>query len=173
MYAQVHILGYAAKDPETVAAGASNVTRLSLGVTQRYNSKSGTPVEKQHWHDIEVWNKYGEAMAKHVRKGDQILVQGELLTDTWEDKTTGQKRKKNFIRATFWTITNRKADRMKSGSGEATSSQTAAPAGPAAPSSAVPKPAFNTPSAPGPSPVAAGMPAGMDNYMEQDDDLPF
>jgi single-strand DNA-binding protein len=38
-----------------------------------------------------------DVITNYCKKGSQILVEGELRYDTWDDKTTGQKRSKHKI----------------------------------------------------------------------------
>src|SRR5690606_1412013 len=38
--------------------------------------------------------KQGETVAKYLAKGRPLFVEGRLKLDTWDDKTTGQKRSK-------------------------------------------------------------------------------
>ena len=44
--------------------------------------------------DLVVWGPSGERFAEWYRKGRAIMVSGKLEQDTWEDKTTQQKRSK-------------------------------------------------------------------------------
>lgn len=38
-----------------------------------------------------------DVITNYCKKGSQILVEGELRYDTWDDKTTGQKRSKHKV----------------------------------------------------------------------------
>ncbi|HEY2423930.1 MAG TPA: single-stranded DNA-binding protein, partial [Chthoniobacterales bacterium] len=48
------------------------------------------------------WGTSAENFSKLVQKGEQILVEGALRQDTWEDKQTKQNRSKLFVRAERW-----------------------------------------------------------------------
>ena len=47
--------------------------------------------------DATAWEHTAERMAEHVKKGDQVYVEGRLKTQEWEDKQTGQKRSKPLL----------------------------------------------------------------------------
>lgn len=47
--------------------------------------------------DATAWEHTAERMAEHVKKGDQVYVEGRLETQEWEDKQTGQKRSKPLL----------------------------------------------------------------------------
>ena len=47
--------------------------------------------------DATAWEHAAERMAEHVKKGDQVYVEGRLETQEWEDKQTGQKRSKPLL----------------------------------------------------------------------------
>ena len=44
------------------------------------------------WHDVVIFGKRAEGLAKFLYKGMKIGVEGRLQTDTWEDQQTGVKR---------------------------------------------------------------------------------
>lgn len=44
--------------------------------------------------DVTLWGNTAENAAKYAGKGRPVGITGELQTDSWEDKQTGQKRSK-------------------------------------------------------------------------------
>ena len=42
--------------------------------------------------DCTAWRATAEFVSKYFAKGQEILVEGKLRTDSWEDKDTGAKR---------------------------------------------------------------------------------
>jgi single-strand DNA-binding protein len=44
--------------------------------------------------DCKAWGKTAELIATHFSKGREIMVDGSLRTEEWDDKTTGQKKSK-------------------------------------------------------------------------------
>lgn len=63
------------------------VVQFSIAYTDK--AKDGT--EKVYWFDVVCFGKTAE-MAASYKKGDNIIIVGKLEQQTWEDKTTGQKR---------------------------------------------------------------------------------
>jgi len=47
--------------------------------------------------DIEVWGKSAEVIADRCKKGDSIMVTGNIKRQDWEDKKTGDKRSKHIL----------------------------------------------------------------------------
>ena len=47
--------------------------------------------------DIEVWGKSAEVIVDKLKKGDSLMVTGNLKRQDWEDKKTGDKRSKHVL----------------------------------------------------------------------------
>lgn len=86
----VTLQGNLTRDPETrhSAAGLAIVT-FGIAVNSGFGEK-----EEVSFIDCVSFGKQGEALAKFFTKGKQILVQGRLRQERWDDKTTGAKRSK-------------------------------------------------------------------------------
>ena len=44
--------------------------------------------------DVTLWGRQAEVAGEYLSKGRQVLVEGRLQLDSWEDKESGQKRSK-------------------------------------------------------------------------------
>jgi single-strand DNA-binding protein len=86
----VVLQGNLTRDPETrfTAAGLAIVS-FGIAVNGGFGEK-----EEVSFIDCTSFGKQGEALAKFFTKGKQILIQGRLRQERWEDKTTGGKRSK-------------------------------------------------------------------------------
>jgi single-strand DNA-binding protein len=51
------------------------------------------------WLDASLWGKRGEAAARLLRKGARVSVSGELYEEAWQDKDTGEDRRRLRLRA--------------------------------------------------------------------------
>lgn len=51
-------------------------------------------VDVPNFFDFVLWGKYGEAMAKHLTKGRQMMVMSEAEKQTWQDNQGGGTRSK-------------------------------------------------------------------------------
>jgi single-strand DNA-binding protein len=101
---KVILIGRLTRDPESRAAGSSKVCRIGFAVTNRKkNTQTGNWEDDPMFIDVEVWNgreggpKTADLVQDRCRKGTQIMVEGRLVLDKWQDKTTGQERQKHKI----------------------------------------------------------------------------
>ena len=47
--------------------------------------------------DVEIWGKSAEVVVDRCKKGDCIIVSGNVKRQEWADKTTGDKRSKHVL----------------------------------------------------------------------------
>lgn len=92
---KVILIGNLTRDPELrYTPKGTAVCELGLAVNRKYKLDTGEPREEVTFLDISFWSKAGETIAKWVKKGQPLYVEGRLQMDTWDDKTSGQKRSK-------------------------------------------------------------------------------
>ena len=108
------VVGNLVRDPEIrQTPKGTPVTSITLGVNESYTvddekRKATTFV------DVQTWGPNAENLAKLAKKGQEIFVEGALRQDQWEDKESGQKRSKLFIKANSWQFTQyRIAEEMR------------------------------------------------------------
>jgi single-strand DNA-binding protein len=101
----IKVIGNLVNDPEVrFTPKGTPVSNLSLGINETYIVDD----EKRQittFVDVQVWGPSAENLAKMVRKGQEIFVEGSLRQDRWQDKETGQNRAKVFIKAERWQFT--------------------------------------------------------------------
>jgi len=85
------------------------VVNASLAVNEFYTPEEGERQQITTFIDVKVWGASAENFGKLARKGQEILIDGSIRQDTWEDKESGQKRSKLYVRADSWQFTQRKA----------------------------------------------------------------
>lgn len=91
------LLGHLGADPELrYTQGGQAVLNMRLATTESYLDKDKNRKERTDWHSVTVWGKRGEALAKFLRKGSSLLVEGSIQTSSYEDKD-GNKRHKTEI----------------------------------------------------------------------------
>ena len=88
MYQQITLVGYVGNDPEMrYAQEGVPVTNFNVAVNNRYTNAAGDNVEETTWFRITTWRRQAETCAEYVRKGQLVLVVGELKRPTiWHDK---------------------------------------------------------------------------------------
>src|SRR5258708_24065082 len=97
---RVMLLGNLGADPELrFTQSGSAVLNMRLATTESYLDRNKVRQERTDWHNIVLWGKRGEALAKFLAKGSTIFVEGGLRTSSYDDKD-GAKRYKTEVHAT-------------------------------------------------------------------------
>jgi len=92
MYQKVIIIGNLGRDPEMrYTASGKAVTNLNVATNRRWTNAEGQPQEETTWFRVVVWGKQAETCNQYLSKGRQVLVEGEIRTRQYEDKS-GQTR---------------------------------------------------------------------------------
>ena len=73
------------------------VVDFGLAVNHKYRTKNGEDREEVCFVDCSVFGKGAEVVNQYCTKGKQLLVEGRLKYDTWEDKQGGGKRSKHSV----------------------------------------------------------------------------
>ncbi len=111
---RVMLLGNLGADPELrFTQSGSAVLNMRLATTESYLDRNKVRQERTDWHNIVLWGKRGEALAKFLAKGSTIFVEGGLRTSSYDDKD-GVKRYKTEVHATNIIL----AGRGRGGGGE-------------------------------------------------------
>lgn len=88
---KVILVGNLGQDPELKhIQGGQSVLNIRLATTESYLDKNNQRQERTDWHTVVVWGKRGEALAKLITKGSQIVVEGRIQTRSYEKN--GEKR---------------------------------------------------------------------------------
>ena len=92
---KVILIGNVTRDPEVkFTSKGSAVTDIGLAINRNYTLDSGEKREETTFVDVELWGRLAEIAGEYAKKGRPIYIEGRLRMDTWEDKSTGQKRSK-------------------------------------------------------------------------------
>ena len=104
---RVMLLGNLGADPELrFTQSGQAVLNMRLATTESYLDKNKVRQERTDWHNVVLWGKRGEALAKFLTKGSTIFVEGGLRTSSYDDKE-GNKRYKTEIHATNIILSGR------------------------------------------------------------------
>lgn len=89
--------GNLTRDPETrYTPKGTAITQFGIAVNRRWKSEDGQIKEEVTFTDWQAWGKTGETIAKFFKKGDPIICEGRLAQEEWQDKQTGEKRRKSL-----------------------------------------------------------------------------
>lgn len=90
---KVILIGNVTRDPEVkFTPKGSAVTDVALAINRNYTLDNGEKREETTYVDVELWGRLAEIAGEYAKKGRPIYIEGRLRMDTWEDKTSGQKR---------------------------------------------------------------------------------
>ena len=65
--------------------------------------------------DLTVWAKQAEVFCQYVVKGQELIVEGYLKQEHWDDKGTGQKRSKHVLSVEQFRFVGKKDDHSQGG----------------------------------------------------------
>ena len=154
---KVQLIGNVTRDPEVkYTPKGSAVTDLGLAINRFFSPENGEKREETTFVDVTLWGRQAEVAGEYCKKGRSVYIEGRLQLDSWEDKTTGQKRNRlRVVGENMQLLGSRPGSSNNSGEegGGYRSSRTEPAAQNERPST--PRP---------PAPAAA---------MDEDDDIPF
>ncbi len=108
---KVSLIGRLGAQPEVVTfESGKTVARFSLAVKESFKDKQGKWQDETQWHNINAWGKTAELMQKLLNKGQEVLLEGRLVNQSYETKT-GEKRYSTVVTASdFILLTPKTAD---------------------------------------------------------------
>lgn len=97
----VILKGNLARDPEvraiSVGEKQTKVANFTIAVSRFFSRKDGSPDKATEFIRCEAWDSGAESIEKLLSKGDPVLIQGSLKTESWEQED-GQKRSVTKVR---------------------------------------------------------------------------
>lgn len=92
---KVMLIGNLTRDPELrYTPKGTAVAELGLAINRVWNNEQGQKQEETTFVDVTLWSRQAELAQQYLTKGSPVYIEGRLSLDTWDDKTTGQKRSK-------------------------------------------------------------------------------
>ena len=92
---KVMLIGNITRDPEIrYTPKGTALVELGLAVNRRYTAENGEKREEVTFVDVTLWGRTAEIANEYLKKGRSVYIEGRLQLDSWDDKTTGQKRSK-------------------------------------------------------------------------------
>src|SRR5262249_38946473 len=86
-------------DPELRFTQAGQpVLNMRLATTESWFDKTANErKEKTEWHNTTVFGKRGEGLAKLLKKGDRLIIEGRLQTSSYEDREGVKRYETNVV----------------------------------------------------------------------------
>ena len=89
---KVMVIGNVGRDPEMrYMPNGKPVTSFSVSTSRSWTNSEGERREETEWFNVVAWGNLAEICKQHLRKGQQVYVEGRLQTRGWEDRE-GKKR---------------------------------------------------------------------------------
>ena len=82
---RIFLTGRLTADPVFKTVGQSNVSEFSLAVNRKFKGDADTVKQSTEFIAIEAWGNQATAVRDYLTKGRQVLLEGELHINQWED----------------------------------------------------------------------------------------
>ena len=103
----VQLIGFLGKDPEKrqVRGKGATFTVLSVATQQSWKDSNDEWQSKTEWHRVVAFNRLGESVADTLHKGDHVLVDGLLVSSTFERENGKTAKNAKAAKVTvFWSV---------------------------------------------------------------------
>ncbi len=89
---KVQLIGNLGAAPEikTLKEG-KKMARFRVATNENYRNAKGEKVTETQWHNLVAWGKLAELAEKYLTKGKEVVIEGKLITRSYDDKE-GQKK---------------------------------------------------------------------------------
>lgn len=93
---KVYLMGRLTRDPELrYTPKGTAVADLGMAINRfRGGGDGGERTEETTFVDVTLWGRQAEIANQYLAKGREVFIEGRLQLDSWEDKSSGQKRSK-------------------------------------------------------------------------------
>jgi len=83
---KVMIIGSLGRDPEMrYTPSGRPVTSFSVVTSRTWTSAGGERREEHEWFNVVAWGNLAEICKSHLKKDQQVYIEGRLQTRGWED----------------------------------------------------------------------------------------
>ncbi len=102
----ITIVGFVGADPELRRSrgNGSKFTVLSVATQRSWKNTQDEWVSKTEWHRVAIFREnLAEYVVENLRKGSHVLVEGSLISSTYE-APNGKGKKAKAVKITSWSI---------------------------------------------------------------------
>jgi single-strand DNA-binding protein len=94
---RIDLIGFVGRDPQVSKKTDGQIlnVRLSVATTDRWTDAAGEKKERTEWHRVVFWDRLAETVAKYVRQGSLLEVEGPMQSSTYE---------KDGVKHTAWQV---------------------------------------------------------------------
>jgi len=138
------------------------VADIAMAINRFRAGADGERSEETTYVDVTLWGRQAEIANQYLSKGREVFIEGRLQLDSWEDKTSGQKRSRLKVVGEQMQFVGGGGGGQSGGSspqgGNSSYGGGSSPMGD---------------SSPPPASEAAPSPAPTDSFDDEDDEIPF
>jgi single stranded DNA-binding protein len=102
----ITLVGFVGADPELrqSRSNGAKFTVLSVATQRSWKNSEDEWVSRTEWHRVSIFReKLATAVAENIRKGSHVLVEGSLISSTYEPPN-GKGKKFKTAKITSWSI---------------------------------------------------------------------
>jgi single-strand DNA-binding protein len=97
---RVQLIGNTGQAPEIISfENGGKLAKVSMATNEFYKNAKGEKVQDTQWHSLICWGAKADIFEKYVKKGQEIAVEGKLITKSYETKE-GEKRYRTEVQVT-------------------------------------------------------------------------
>ena len=76
--------------------------KFSLATSEKWkDKKTGEMQERTEWHNVVFWGNVGKVVEKHLTKGSEVMVEGSINTQKWQDKQGNDRYTTQIVGSSF------------------------------------------------------------------------
>lgn len=84
---KVIIIGRLGQDPVITEFNSESIANITVATSEAWKDKStGERKEITEWHRVVFFRNLADIVAKYLKKGSQVYIEGKLKTRKWTDK---------------------------------------------------------------------------------------
>jgi single-strand DNA-binding protein len=102
----ITLVGFVGSDPEQRQAkgNGSKFTVLSVATQRSWKNAEDEWASKVEWHRVAIFRpRLAEAVLSNIKEGAHVLVEGSLVSSTYE-QTNAKSKKSKTAKITSWSI---------------------------------------------------------------------
>ena len=108
---RVQLMGNLGRDPEArYTTNGKKYAVFTVAVNRAWKSADGEKHDAVDWFLVNAWGKLGEICLQYLKKGRLVFLEGQLRSDRWEDKDTGEPHTRTIIVANSMQMLDRKPE---------------------------------------------------------------
>lgn len=98
------LLGNLGRDPEVrYTQSGDKIVNMTVATSERWKDRqSGEQKEKTEWHRVVIFDQHiAEVAEKHLKKGSQVYLEGQIQTRKWTDQSGAEKYSTEIVLQRF------------------------------------------------------------------------